>query len=272
MGSRIRAWGLRVVLPVVGAALILSGLVGGDDSANPGPWRLHVDGQPTGFVAVAALDSTVDGPAVEWVARAATRLDVGIPPTVADQELSRERAWKAARAIMVRAGLRERSEEVQPPELAMPEAWFGQSTGLAYLLAYLDSAPLSSTPGSLAAGRTIAATGRIMPPGMLLGIAYLEPKFAAAKEAGAEMFFVPANSYLQAREEGVEFKFGDGTRLLPSRSVVDVLIRLCTTGGSGELCDAVMAGALDPREINGDEGESLSTWFRRLMERSSTSR
>ncbi len=66
----------------------------------------------------------------------------------------------------------------------------GPSAGLMMSLAIFDTL----TPGSLTDGADIAGTGTITPAGKVGPIGGIQQKIAAARDAGAELFFVPADN------------------------------------------------------------------------------
>jgi PDZ domain-containing protein len=66
----------------------------------------------------------------------------------------------------------------------------GPSAGLMMSLAIYDTL----TPGSLTDGADIAGTGTITPAGKVGPIGGIQQKIAAARDAGAELFFVPADN------------------------------------------------------------------------------
>lgn len=66
----------------------------------------------------------------------------------------------------------------------------GPSAGLMMALAIFDTL----TPGSLTGGADIAGTGEITPAGTVGPIGGIQQKIAAARDAGAELFFVPADN------------------------------------------------------------------------------
>lgn len=66
----------------------------------------------------------------------------------------------------------------------------GPSAGLMMSLAILDTL----TPGSMTDGADIAGTGTITPDGKVGPIGGIQQKVAAARDAGAELFFVPADN------------------------------------------------------------------------------
>jgi len=72
----------------------------------------------------------------------------------------------------------------------VPENIGGPSAGLMISLAVFDTL----TPGSLTDGADIAGTGTITPSGRVGPIGGIQQKIAAARDAGAELFFVPADN------------------------------------------------------------------------------
>lgn len=66
----------------------------------------------------------------------------------------------------------------------------GPSAGLMMSLAILDTL----TPGSMTGGEEIAGTGTITPAGEVGPIGGIQQKVAAARDEGAELFFVPADN------------------------------------------------------------------------------
>jgi PDZ domain-containing protein len=66
----------------------------------------------------------------------------------------------------------------------------GPSAGLMMSLAIYDTL----TPGSLTGGAHIAGTGTITPAGKVGPIGGIQQKIAAARDAGAELFLVPADN------------------------------------------------------------------------------
>lgn len=66
----------------------------------------------------------------------------------------------------------------------------GPSAGLMMSLAIYDTL----TPGSMTDGADIAGTGTITPSGEVGPIGGIQQKIAAARDAGAELFFVPADN------------------------------------------------------------------------------
>lgn len=66
----------------------------------------------------------------------------------------------------------------------------GPSAGLMMSLAIVDTL----TPGSMTGGADIAGTGTITPAGEVGPIGGVQQKIAAARDAGADLFFVPADN------------------------------------------------------------------------------
>lgn len=66
----------------------------------------------------------------------------------------------------------------------------GPSAGLMFALAIYDTL----TPGSLTGGADVAGTGELLPDGTVGPIGGIQQKIAGAEEAGAELFFVPADN------------------------------------------------------------------------------
>jgi Lon-like protease len=64
----------------------------------------------------------------------------------------------------------------------------GPSAGLMFSLAIYDTL----TPGSLTGGEQVAGTGELDPEGVVGAIGGIQQKIAGAREAGAELFLVPA--------------------------------------------------------------------------------
>lgn len=81
----------------------------------------------------------------------------------------------------------------------------GPSAGLMFAMAIVDRL----TPGEMEAGQTIAGTGTIDPRGNVGSIGGIPFKMAAAKEAGARTFLVPADNCAEALSQAP-----DGLRLI----------------------------------------------------------
>lgn len=232
------AWGFRRLV-VVAAAVVASALVllPSGEPENPGPWDLTVAGRDTGVVAVAALDPHLNGPVVEWMSRAATRADVSfaLPPT--DQQRSRAEAWRGSLSVLHRQAPDLYGMNGRAPVMDVPDAWFGRSTSLAYALAFLDSTPLNPTAGSLLHGRKVAATGFLDSDGTLHPVGYVEVKYAAAREAGADILIVPKAAWEQAVGEGF-IPQATGPTVVPVATLLEAVTYLCDAGGTGKPCQA----------------------------------
>jgi PDZ domain-containing protein len=72
----------------------------------------------------------------------------------------------------------------------VPEGIGGPSAGLMMSLAVFDTL----TPGSLTDGADVAGSGTITPSGEVGPIGGVQQKIVAARDAGAELFFVPADN------------------------------------------------------------------------------
>jgi Lon-like protease len=70
----------------------------------------------------------------------------------------------------------------------------GPSAGLMFALGIYDTL----SPGSLTSGDVVAGTGEITPEGKVGPIGGIQQKIAAAREAGAELFLVPADNCSEA--------------------------------------------------------------------------
>jgi len=257
-------------------ATILTFIPNHTEKTHPGPWYITVDGRDTGVVAVAALHPRLNGPIVEWVARAATKADitVGFPPT--DQERSRKDAWRGAIKTMRNHDRKlfiPKNGPISQPDLDTPDAWFGRSTGLAYTLAFLDSAPINTTPGSMIQGRVIAATGFVRASGTLFSVDYLPAKYAAAQEANAEILFVPKRTYQRFLPQIKTIVDPQGPKIIPVASVLEAIRILCSTGGSGTPCE-VTTGKPPSDEKRGltrqgmdAGGPDSGAWWQELVEK-----
>jgi Lon-like protease len=84
----------------------------------------------------------------------------------------------------------------------------GPSAGLMWSLGLYDIL----TPGDLTHGRTIAGTGTISADGRVGPIGGVEDKIAAARAAGANLFFVPVQNYRDAKQAA------GSMRLVPVRT------------------------------------------------------
>lgn len=98
----------------------------------------------------------------------------------------------------------------------------GPSAGLAWALGLYDLL----TPGDLAEGRVVAATGTIDLEGNVGGVGGIAEKARAAAQAGADLFLVPRADLAEARAAGVE-----GVRLVPVSTFDEAVAVL--EGGEG---------------------------------------
>jgi Lon-like protease len=104
----------------------------------------------------------------------------------------------------------------------------GPSAGLMWSLGLYDLL----TPGDLTHGRTVAGTGTISADGRVGPIGGVEDKIAAAKAAGATVFFVPLQNYRDAKQ------VAGSMRLVPVRTfgqAVRALRRLRSTATAAEI-------------------------------------
>jgi PDZ domain-containing protein len=98
----------------------------------------------------------------------------------------------------------------------------GPSAGLAFTLAILDVL----TPGDLTGGDEVAVTGTINPDGTVGPVGGVVQKVAAAADAGAEVFLVPADELDQAGQVSVDI------RVEPVDDLDDALEVLSELGGN----------------------------------------
>ncbi|MEX0989322.1 MAG: S16 family serine protease [Actinomycetota bacterium] len=105
----------------------------------------------------------------------------------------------------------------------------GSSAGLMFAVALYDL----MTPGDLAAGRTIAGTGTIVPSGRVGPIGGIEEKVVAADRSGAEALLVPADDFAAAQEVAP-----DGLQLVEIETFRGALDYLLETGGQARVEDA----------------------------------
>jgi PDZ domain-containing protein len=98
----------------------------------------------------------------------------------------------------------------------------GPSAGLAFTLAILDVL----TPGELTGGDQVAVTGTISPDGTVGPVGGVAQKVAAAADAGAEVFLVPADEVDQADS------VSDDIRVAPVDDLDDALEVLSELGGN----------------------------------------
>lgn len=122
------------------------------------------------------------------------------------------------------AGLSNRDVELDLPFEVVIDAGQvrGPSAGLAFTLAVLDVL----TPGDLTAGEAVAVTGEIGARGQVGPVGGVDYKAIAAREAGAEVFLVPAGE-----EELAARRVGDDIRIVPVATLDDALAVLDELGG-----------------------------------------
>jgi PDZ domain-containing protein len=110
----------------------------------------------------------------------------------------------------------------------------GPSAGLAFTLAVLDVL----TPGDLTGGHPVAVTGTIDGLGNVGPIGGAEYKAIAAREAGAELFLVPAGE-----EDIAASRVGDGVTIVPVATLDDALEALAEIGGNALDLETPVASA-----------------------------
>lgn len=118
----------------------------------------------------------------------------------------------------------------------------GPSAGLAFTLALIDEL----SPGSLTGGVDVAATGTIAETGAVGAIGALRQKAVAVRDAGAEVFLVPA-----AQDPGelaaVREAMGESLQIIEVATILDALDTLEALGGDMSTLDRdgleVAAGA-----------------------------
>ncbi len=92
----------------------------------------------------------------------------------------------------------------------------GPSGGLTASLAAYDVLD----DGDLAAGRSIAATGEVLPDGTVVGVGSVADKVRGAARAGAAVFLVPA---AQASDAGTAVPDGSGMQVIGVGSVAEAV-------------------------------------------------
>lgn len=118
----------------------------------------------------------------------------------------------------------------------VPEFWSdqisniqGPSAGLSLALWYLDKIDPTQ---SLFSGTSVAATGRVLPNGVIHSIGGVEEKMELVAATGTfDVIFVPAANYTQAQEYTDELAIS--AELVPVRDVKDALVWLCENGSAG---------------------------------------
>jgi PDZ domain-containing protein len=101
----------------------------------------------------------------------------------------------------------------------------GPSAGLVFALAIYDKL----TQGELLGGRHVAGTGGISPAGRVSSIGGVQEKIAAADEAGATAFLVPAANCADVAGMDTELTL---IKVGTMRDAVDALTTLATPGGA----------------------------------------
>lgn len=160
---------------------------------EPGDLVLSVDGQPVASPAevVAAVRDRAIGDPVTVTARrgeetvVAELTTVGSTPTAPDGSPDPQ----AAPVPIIGAAI---GVAVDPPfdiDFVIDRVG-GPSAGLMFTLGIVDLL----TPGSLTGGRVIAGTGTIGPDGSVGPVGGVRHKIAAARDAGSEIFLVPAGN------------------------------------------------------------------------------
>lgn len=98
----------------------------------------------------------------------------------------------------------------------------GPSAGLAFTLGVIDEL----TPGELTGGRKVAVTGTIEIDGRVGDVGGVAQKTAVVRDAGAEVFLVPAGEYEIAKR-----KAGRGIVVLKVTTLQEALDALASVGG-----------------------------------------
>ena len=98
----------------------------------------------------------------------------------------------------------------------------GPSAGLAITLAIVDRL----TPGELTGGAAVATTGTIEADGSVGPVGGVKQKTHAVRAAGAKLFLVPAEEYLEAKKHAGQM------RVEPVRNLNDALAAIATLPGA----------------------------------------
>jgi Lon-like protease len=104
----------------------------------------------------------------------------------------------------------------------------GPSAGLAFTLQVLDVL----TDGELTGGLRVAATGTIELDGSVGAVGGVAQKTVAVRDAGIDLFLVPASEVEQARRHA-----GQALQIAPVRDLDDALRVLASLGGNGLALD-----------------------------------
>lgn len=208
-------------------------LLNGGEGHHPAPHHVRVAGQESGVYAVAGFN-TLDSPLSEAGARLAQHAGSPLLEKLSDQQAVSDAAWEMAVRLVERGG--RHVDRDARPELDIAATWVGRSTALAYAIAYLDSEPLNPTPGSLLAGRSIAATG-VASGDLITRVTAVDGKVGAAIEASATVLIVPrfnareVSRLLQERDDDALL------RIVAVDSLADAARWMCQGDGSGWVCD-----------------------------------
>ena len=115
----------------------------------------------------------------------------------------------------------------------------GPSAGLAFTLAVLDLL----TPGELTGGATVAATGTIDVGGRVGTVGGVVQKTAAVRDAGADVFLVPAG-LPQSELDQIMDRAGDDLDVIPVETLDDALAALAGLGGEVDAVEEFAASNL----------------------------
>jgi hypothetical protein len=128
---------------------------------------------------------------------------------------SEDVAWHVATTMLAGSSTPDRRGAL--PAWARPRAdqLDGPSAGLLYALADLDLL----TPGRLAGGLRVAATGALGSDGVVTSVRMVDAKLAAARLADADVFFAPT---MPAGEIGVAVTSRQGTPTPDRASPADI--------------------------------------------------
>ncbi|HEX7167485.1 MAG TPA: S16 family serine protease [Acidimicrobiales bacterium] len=131
-----------------------------------------------------------------------------------------EQGGKAVLGVFLRTA--NRGFDLPFPVEIRSESIGGPSAGLAFALGVIDQL----TEGELTGGRKIAVTGTIEIDGRVGDVGGVPQKTAAVKEAGADVFLVPAGELKAARERA-----GKGLVVIPVTTLQEALDALASVGG-----------------------------------------
>lgn len=108
----------------------------------------------------------------------------------------------------------------------------GPSAGLAFTLGVIDVL----TPGELTGGKLVATTGTINLDGSVGPVGGVAQKAVAARNAGVDLFIVPASEYDQALEQSGDMQVATADTIEEAVAVLEAF------GGSGTALDQVALG------------------------------